>query len=407
MRILYVVPNVPSRIRSRPFNFIRGLSKHHQVSVLCLVTDDSDRRFASELRQYCESLEVIEVPRWRSFWNCLGGLFSSAALRHVYFYSPELRRRVNEKVSRKEVDLVHAEHLKSVPMVDGAVGKIPTVFDAVDCVSMLEARRRKFAGNPLSRIFSWTEGRRMTWSEARASQLFDTVVITSAVDKKVYPGPRRSTERIRVIPNGVDLEYFGFQRFEPNRNLVVFCAKLDYFPNEDAALYFSQAVWPRLLVRMPGLQLEIVGSRPPRSVRQLDGKNNIRVRGSVPDVRRFLGRAWIALCPLRIQAGIQNKILEAMALGVPVVATRICCPGLAVEPGKHLLVADTPEEFVSAIDLLMHDDGLRSNMARAGRTYVEGCHNWDDPVTELCDTYTTALAAFGTPATIPGPLSFP
>jgi len=187
----------------------------------------------------------------------------------------------------------------------------------------------------------------------------------------------------------------------------VFCAKLDYFPNEDAALYFSQAVWPRLLVRMPGLQLEIVGSRPPRSVRQLHGKNNIRVRGSVPDVRRFLGRAWIALCPLRIQAGIQNKILEAMALGVPVVATRICCPGLAVEPGKHLLVADTPEEFVSAIDLLMHDDGLRSNMARAGRTYVEGCHNWDDPVTELCDTYTTALAAFGTPATIPGPLSFP
>src|SRR5207248_10928062 len=123
------------------------------------------------------------------------------------------------------------------------------------------------------------------------------------------------------------------------KNLLVFCAKLDYFPNEDAALYFARSVWPILRAQRPELQLQIVGSRPPKSIRRLDSKENIHVIASVPDVRPYLGRAWVALCPIRIRAGIQNKILEAMALGVPVVATRICQPGLQVEAGKHLLFA--------------------------------------------------------------------
>src|SRR5260370_28218496 len=116
MRILYVIPNVPSRLRARPFNFIRRLSRSHEVSVLCIATNDSDVRFAAELRQHCQSLEVIKLPRWRSFWNCLVALVSSKALRHAYFYSPHLHRRVDEMVNRKEVDLVHAKHLNAVPM---------------------------------------------------------------------------------------------------------------------------------------------------------------------------------------------------------------------------------------------------------------------------------------------------
>lgn len=394
MRILFVVPNVPSFIRTRPLNFIRQLSRIHQVSVLCVATNEGGDNLASELRQHCQSLEIIKLPRWRSLWNCLAALFSSKSLRCAYFYSPSVRRRVEERVSRGEVDLVHAEHLKSAPMVEGAAGKVPIVFDAVDCVSMFEARRMKVLRNPLLKLFSWVEWKKMAHWESKASRVFNRLVISSSIDKECYPAVTGLQEKLDVIANGVDLEQFGFQEFEPRRNLIVFCAKLDYFPNQDAALYFSRSVWPLLRARRPELQLEIVGSRPARSVRQLDGKGGIRVIGSVPDVRPFLGRAWVALCPIRARAGIQFKVLEAMALGVPVVATRICCPGLAVEPGRHLLVADTPEEFASAIELLLDNETLRGSLIQAGRRYVEQQHSWDDLTRRLLVAYSEAISDF-------------
>lgn len=362
--------------------------------MLCLATDESDYAFISELKNCCHSLEVIELPRWRSFWNCVVALFSSKPLRFAYFYSPHLRRRVNEKISRNEVDLVHAEHLKSVPMVSDVMGDIPTVFDAVDCVSMFEARRKNVVGNPFLKLFFWAERKKMVQWEVEAIKTFDRLIISSTVDKMSYPGTEKLGTKLDVIPNGVDLDYFAFQQFEPRRNLIVFCAKLDYFANADAALYFAQSIWPTLLARWPNLQLEIVGSRPPRAVEHLDGKDSIRVVGSVSDVRPFIGRAWIALSPLRLRAGIQFKILEAMAMGVPVIATSICCPGLGVKPGKELLVADTREEFVDAVELLLQDDHVRNGLIRAGREYVEAHHDWEHCVRQLLDTYSVARETF-------------
>jgi len=362
--------------------------------VLCLATNDSDDRFVSELRQHCQDLEVIKLSRWRSLWNCVVALFSTKSLRVAYFYSPRLRDRLKARIDGKEVDLVHAEHLKSMPVVQCVIGQVPAIFDAVDCVSMLETRRRKRIKNPLFKFVFWIESKKTKHLETKAAELFNRVVISSPVDKDAFPVPDRLRGNIDVVPNGVDLEHFGFQQFEPQKNLLVFCAKLDYFPNQDAALYFTQSVWPLLRARRPDLQLEIVGSRPPRALRRLDGKDNIRVVASVPDVKPYLGRAWIALCPIRIQAGIQNKVLEAMALGVPTVATRICCSGLAVEAGKHLLVADAPGEFVAAIELLLDNVTLRDKLVQAARAYVERQHNWTGRVAALCNAYAEATADF-------------
>lgn len=362
--------------------------------MLCLATNDSDYRFVSELRQYCQNLEVIKLSRWRSLWNCIVALFSSKSLRVAYFYSRRLRDRVKARVNRKEVDLIHAEHLKSVPMVRGAIGQVPAIFDAVDCVSLLETSRRKTIENPFLKLFFWIESKKTMRLETKAAELFNRVVISSPVDKESYPVPGGLREALDVVPNGVDLEHFGYQQFDPQTNLLVFCAKLDYFPNQDAALYFTRLVWPFLRARRPELQLEIVGSRPPRSLRRLDGKDNIRVIASVADVKPYLGRAWVALCPIRIRAGIQSKVLEAMALGVPIVATRICLPGLALEAGKHLLVADAPGEFVAAVELLLDNVTLRDKLVQAARTYVERQHNWTGSVAALCNAYTEATADF-------------
>lgn len=297
-------------------------------------------------------------------------------------------------VESGEVDLVHAEHLKSMPMVEDAIGRVPTVLDAVDSISMFELRRRKLIRNPLTKAFSWIEWKRMVQGEFRASKVFDRILISSPVDKENFSAAAGTRKKIHVIPNAVDLKYFGFRQFEAENNLIVFCGKLDYYPNADAVLYFSRTVWPLLRARRPGLRFEIVGSRPPRSVLQLSGRENIHVVPSVSDVRPHLGRATLALCPIRLRAGTQFKVLEAMALGVPVVASRICCPGLALEPGKHLLVADTPQEFVSAIELVLDNHALRTTLIQAGRSFVETHHDWNDAVETLSSIYEEVRSDF-------------
>lgn len=394
MKILFVVPNVPSPIRPRPLHFIRGLSQAHQISVVCLAANEADERFVSELRQHCHKLEVIRLSRWKSLANCFLALFSGTSLRCAYFYSPRLRDRIKALVKAGEVDLLHAEHVKSIAMLQPIMGKVPTVFDAVDCLSMLESRRRAVTKNPLLKVFSWIESKKFARAEQAAAHHFNRLVISSEVDRQAYPIPDGLREKIHVVPNSIDLERFAFRRFEAQTNRVVFCAKLDYFPNEDAALYLARQIWPRVRARRPELRLEIVGSRPPSTVRQFDGKDNIRVIASVPDVRPYVGSAWVALCPIRIRAGTQFKMLEAMALATPVIATSVCCEGLEVEAGKHLLVADEPEQFASAIELLMDNITLREKLIGAGRAYVERQHNWADSVTGLTDSYKAAMADF-------------
>jgi sugar transferase (PEP-CTERM/EpsH1 system associated) len=398
MKILFVVPNVPSPIRPRPLHFIRGLSQTHQVSVICLASNEADERFISELQRHCHNLEVIRLSRWKSLVNCFLALFSGAPLRCAYFYSPRLRERVKALVKAGEVDLLHAEHVKSIAMLRPIIGKVAMVFDAVDCLSMLESRRRAVTKNPLLKVFSWIESKKFVHSELTAARHFNRLVISSEVDRQAYPIPDGLREKIDVVPNTVDLERFAFRRFEAQRHLVVFCAKLDYFPNEDAALYLARRIWPRIRALRPELRLEIVGSRPPASVRQLDGEDNVRVIASVPDVRPYVGRAWVALCPIRIRAGVQFKMLEAMALGTPLVATSVCCEGLQVEAGKHLLVADEPEQFASAIELLMNNMTFRENLICAGRAYVDRQHDWTQSVKTLSNSYSAAVSDFATHA---------
>jgi len=399
MRILFVVPNVPSPIRPRPLNLIRRLSRVHDVSVLCLANNDSDHAFVSDLKKYCHRIDVVKGSILKSVWNCLFALLSSRPLRYAYFDSPDLARRVQEKLENSEVDFLHVEHLKAALILRNLDWQIPSVLDAVDCVSLFEDRRRKLLRNPLWKLFSWTEWKKMAAWESEMSRRFDRLVISSPIDKQHYPGPSDVKNKISLLCNGVDLESFQFQCHETRRNVVAFCAKLDYFPNADAALYFSRVIWPHIFARRPELQFEIIGSRPPRAIRELDGKNNIRVTGSVPDVRPLLGSAMLALCPVRLQAGTQFKILEAMALGVPVIASRICCPPLAVDPGRHLLTADTAEEYASAIDLLLSDDACRQELIHAGRKFVEDHHDWDKCVQSLLQAYAQALASRGTSVT--------
>jgi glycosyltransferase involved in cell wall biosynthesis len=168
---------------------------------------------------------------------------------------------------------------------------------------------------------------------------------------------------------------------------------MSFHANVTAALHFVRRIFPLIRAARPDARLCIVGSDPPRAIRALGSDPAISVTGYVPDLREALGRATVAVCPVTVKVGIQNKVLEAMAMGVPVVSTREGVEGLETEPGRDLLVADSPAGFAEHVCRLLADPGLRARLGSAGRRYVEAQHRWDVAASRLEDLYSEAISS--------------
>jgi sugar transferase (PEP-CTERM/EpsH1 system associated) len=187
-----------------------------------------------------------------------------------------------------------------------------------------------------------------------------------------------------VATNGVDLEYFspGGGAEQP---ACAFVGALDYLPNVDAAVWFAREVWPMILGRAPGAEFWLIGRKPARAVEALADLPGVKLIGQVPDVRPHLARATVAVIPMRLSRGLQNKVLEALAMGKATVAAPPALAALSAEPGRHLLAARTPKEWADAVSLLLADADLRADLGRAGRAFVEDHHHWDRCLAPLTD----------------------
>jgi glycosyltransferase involved in cell wall biosynthesis len=217
------------------------------------------------------------------------------------------------------------------------------------------------------------------------------VVVTSHVDAAALQAinPRL---RMTVVTPCVDLEYFRLDTSVRGVDTVVLAGKMSYHANATAACYFAREVFPLVRARRPEARLLIVGSDPPADVRALASSPGIAVTGHVPDVRPYLGQAAVAVAPMIVKVGIQNKVLEAMACGTPVVATSAGAEGLDVVPGQELLVADAPADLADHVVRALEDESLRGRLSAAGRRYVEQNHRWSEATRRLEEVYGAAIA---------------
>jgi glycosyltransferase involved in cell wall biosynthesis len=198
-----------------------------------------------------------------------------------------------------------------------------------------------------------------------------------------------------VISNGVDTEYFRPSDELVKTPSIVFSGKMSYYANESAATFLCNEVMPRVKVSEPDATLAIAGSSPSKRVRRYATGGGIEVTGHVADMRVCLRNARVAACPVSVGAGVQNKVLEAMAMGKPVVATSKACQALSVVDGEHVLIADQPAEFAKALVRVICDDDLAGRLGRNGREYVDKHHNWDEKARQLEKTYSEAISAAG------------
>lgn len=403
MHILYIVPYVPNLIRVRPYNLIRQLAKNgHQVTVATLWTSQQERESLSDLEQLGIQVMGMPMPAWRSFLNCLVALPSGAPLQSVYSWYPDLARQMADLAvssnGKAHIDVIQVEHLRGVryglflkSQLDDSPSGIPIVWDSVDSISHLFRQAMIKSKSWLSRGMTRFELARTEAFEARMVTQFEHTLVTSRVDQEAFrslPNTKTASRRISVLKNGVDLEYFTpDDSLERDTATVITSGKMSYHANVSMALRLVEEIMPLVWAVRPDVRVLIVGKDPPKQVQALAQPSRVVVTGTVEDMRPYLRQATLAASPVRYGAGIQNKVLEAMACGTPVITSSQAVKALEVKPGEDLLVADEPQTFSQAILGLLDDLERRKKIGKAGRAYVESQHRWSTIAGQLEGIY--------------------
>jgi len=273
------------------------------------------------------------------------------------------------------------------------------VYDSVDCISMLFEQATQKGAQLRSRLITAIDLARTRRYEAQLLTQYDQIAITSWRDKDAldklahrYLPPQTRVAPVTVVTNGVDLEYFLPQTLTPPlpSPTLVFTGKMSYHANVAAVVHFAQDILPYVWASNPHVRFQIVGKDPPEPVRQLAADERIQVTGTVPDLRPYLAQATVAVCPALYAVGIQNKVLEAMAMGAPVVSTPAGCAALSAKESQEILVAEGEREFADAVLRILADPALAKQLSVAGRRHVETYHSWDASARQLVETYTQA-----------------
>jgi sugar transferase (PEP-CTERM/EpsH1 system associated) len=378
-RVLYLTHRVPfppdKGDRIRNYHLLRQLARRGRVWLGCLADEPVGAEATAELDRLCERVAVVQVGRAR--WLRAGlRLLTGGSLSEGAFDEPRLRAVVREWAAEVRFAAVVISASSLVPYLreSGVAGMPSVVVDLVD-VDSQKWLDFSSASRPPKRWLYRLEARRVRAIEADLAKWTRAVSVVSRAEADIYEpfaGPGTAT----VATNGVDLEYFT-PADGPTDHACAFVGALDYLPNVDAAVWFVREVWPGVRARFPSAEFRVIGRKPAPAVKELAALPGVKVVGQVPDVRPHVAAAAVVVAPLRLARGLQNKVLEALAMGKPVVAAPAALAALRVEPGRHLLAATTPHEWVDAIGELLADPARCRELGAAGRRFVEQHHHWD------------------------------
>jgi len=292
-----------------------------------------------------------------------------------------MQKQVQCLLQETTFNLVHVQLARMAPVADG-LGSVPKVLDFIDAVSLNMRRRAIQERGPVRWLFHF-EAQRMARYEQKLILSFDQQVVSSPLDKRAIG----AYESLHVIPNGVEAGDFPYNEGEREDNLIVFTGRMGYFPNADAAVYFATQVFPLILRKEPDARFLIIGADPSRRVRRLARLPGVEVTGYVHRIQDYLVRASVAVAPMQAGSGIQNKVLEAMASGTPVVATPNALGGIEAQDGKHVLVARDTEGLAEQVVQLLRDPSLRPRLANNARRLMEDKYTWERSLAMLEEVY--------------------
>jgi sugar transferase (PEP-CTERM/EpsH1 system associated) len=297
-----------------------------------------------------------------------------------FFYSPQVAQAVRDSLARERYDLIFVHCSSVAQYVVDATG-IPKILDFGDMDSQKWLEYARYKPFPLN-LGYYLEGTKLRREEKRLARRFDMCTTTTRAEWQTLESYNTGANT-DWFPNGVDSDYFAPTPEPYDPDTIAFVGRMDYYPNQECMFDFCARTLPRLQAKRPALKLLIVGADPSAAIRNLQKLPGVTVTGSVPDVRPFLHRAAAMIAPLRIARGTQNKILEAMAAGVPVVTSSAAAGGVDALPEEHFLVADEPQTLADAVLRIVENPAERKRLAAAGRERMLTHHNWTHSMQRL------------------------
>ena len=378
MKILFLanrVPYPPYRgDKLKIFNLAKRLKGAHELHLLTFAQSEEDMGYKAELEKIFTNVHFVYLPKWKSALQCMKGVWDMRPLQVLYFQSAELQTKLNELLSEHKYDAVHVQHLRMSPYL-AARKDIPRILDLPDAFSLYWERRRTVKRGLITTIFENIEQRRVLRYEQILKE-YNMSLVCSAEDL-AYLEKVHHSGNLRLLPNGVDMTTFAPRGHDyAHNNPILFTGNMDYAPNVDAVVYFTETILPLVRAKIPQVKFIIAGQRPVPKVTEL-ANDYVEVTGFVQDLAVTYNNASVVVAPLRFGAGTQNKVLEAMAIGVPVVCSNIGFAGLGINSGEGAIMQTDPTAFASSIIQLLSSADMRRQVGEAGVRVIKTKFDWD------------------------------
>lgn len=389
MKILWLSHFVPYPPKGGPYqrsyNLLREAADQNDVYVLAMQhkrtthPESEIEKAKSELGVFCKEIHVVDISYktevWPMYKTALKTLISKYPFNVEIFMSSEFQVRLKELQGRVEFDAIHFDTI-GMAYYFGNSGLTPKVLNHHDIESSRIKRRIGREWNPLRKAYFLMEAMKLETYEKKTCHLFQNNICVSDLDKKRLKDISPDSQ-IEVVENGVDTEYFE-QLYDINKqNTLIFAGRLDQFANRDGMMYFCTKVWPQLKEKVKNMKFIIIGSNPPEKLIEISKQDsNFQLLGYVDDVRPHFTQATVCICPIRTGGGTRIKILDALAMGMPIISTTIGCEGIDVTPEKNILIANKPADYIQQTVRVLNDQALRVCLSKNARRLAVDMYSW-------------------------------
>ncbi|MBU2636692.1 MAG: glycosyltransferase [Bacteroidetes bacterium] len=375
-KILIISSRIPYPLlggdRIRIYNICRNLtSAGYKCDFLFLNNQRTSKHELTEIKKVVDKVFYFDFPSIKFYFNSIKGLFSNEPIQSNYYYFNKVQNYLDGVY--KHYDLIFCNHIRTSKYA--AKYGIPKIVDLHDAISLNYSRAKQYTTG----IWDWIykiESKRVLRYELEIIKSFNKSLIVSQVDKDFLVQNGADSGNIEVLPVAVDESYLNYQP-KLEKDWLIFVGKMNTVANSDAVVYFSYDIFPTIKQNISQSEFLIVGADPTKRVNKLSNINGVRVTGKVENHIDFLLQAKVVVAPMRFGAGMQNKILEAMALGKPVVTTTIGAEGINGENGIHFLIADAPSEFAAVCKELLNNQDLRTQIGSNARELIRQKYTWN------------------------------
>lgn len=362
------------------YNLAKRLCKNHTIYLATFLQEKDDYKYLKDLERIFKKIIVVYLPSYLSKIKCGFGIPSNKPFNILYFRSKKLRKLINEFVTENKIDVVYTQHLR-MSQYTYAFKNVKKVLDLPDAYSLYWKRRASVKKNIFNRLISSVEESRIIKYE-EILHYYDLILVCSDEDKE-YLIKTHGLKNIKILPNGVDLDHFHSDNHNYSKaDRIIFTGFIPFSPNVDAVCYFVKEIFPEVLNRFPQVRFYIVGQKPTKRVLRLQS-DKVIVTGMVKDLSAEYDKSSVAVSPIRYGAGTMNKVLEPMAVGVPVVSTPVGFSGLKINPGEGVILASTTREFTDCVIKLLSDENLRRTTGQLGKKVIQEKYSWDSIAQQL------------------------